>query len=99
MQIETTQTAKQVIDFPIPSFWKDGGAFGVNLLGFPDEETCISLYYSESRVNVANTELKHCHNDAAKAFAQWEQITEEVFLTAHEKALSRLSLAPVLIEK
>ena len=98
MKIETTQTTKQVIDIPVPSFYRDKNCHDsiTDLIGILDENTVVKVWESDKRTALINGDLDSLESDIVRAFLNWEPITEEKFFYHHNRALHSLSLTPEL---
>ena len=98
MKIETTKTEKQIIEIPVPSFYKDGNCSETisDLLGVLDEKTIVRVFESQRRTSVTNFDTSLDTGDIVDAYLKWTPITEDQFFTAYNRALHSLSLTPEL---
>jgi hypothetical protein len=98
MKIETTKTEKQIIEIPVPSFYKDADCSETisDLMGILDEKTIVKVYESQRRTCVQNFDTSLDSNDIAQAYLNWKPITEDEFFIAYNRALHSLSLTPEL---
>lgn len=96
MKIKTVNVVRNEIDIELPLFWKH--PIDETYLGVLDENTVVSMTFGSYR-HVTHCELWLKTGEIEKANAEWTRIDEAMFLTAHKKMLSSLSLQPVLIHK
>jgi hypothetical protein len=98
IKVETTQSQKQTIEIPVPSFYKDMGCHQTinDMIGIIDKHTVVKVWESERRTAVENSDIEIKDSDLVIAFNSWKPITEEEFLTAYDRALKSMSLTPEL---
>jgi hypothetical protein len=100
MKIETTQTNKQEIEIPVPSFYKDAGCSETinHMRGIIDNKTVADVWESPQRTNVSNGDTNLYSSEIVEAFLKWKPVTELEFMTAYNRALHSMSLTPELSE-
>jgi hypothetical protein len=101
IKVETTQSQKQTIEIPVPSFYKDTSCTeSINdMLGLIDKDTFVRVWESQRRTFVENSDIALSESNLVTAFNSWTPITEEEFLTAYDRALKSMSLTPELSMK
>lgn len=98
MNITTKSTVTKDIEISVPMFKKknDDWQYYVAIL---NDKTGISITLSEETgyFNITHSP-PHAMDHSIIPALNWEDISEEEFLEAHEKALQSLSLKPQLVE-
>jgi hypothetical protein len=100
MKLKTNITEEREIDITLPIFRKEDYNGCLSYIAVIEESHAIKLYINDKagHVQVLLTPMWLMTTDVMKAVQSWQEVTEEEFLNAHDKALQSLSLAPVLCE-
>jgi hypothetical protein len=100
MKIKTKIIEEREANIELPIFRKEFGFGSTSYIAIIEESHVISIYDNKesghTTVTVAPFWIKE--SDVFTALTNWQEITEEEFLEAHETALKSLSLRPELSE-
>jgi len=100
MKIKTNITTEREVDVLLPLFRLEKRIFenqGYNYFAVLPDETVIDLFISGDLTIIKHWTAERMSSDIMRRM-EWEEISEEMFLAAHRKALNDLSLVPKLSE-
>lgn len=99
MTITTTKTIEEQVKITPPIFWREpklSEGAAASIIGVLDENTVVYIYTTDRYTSITNSEMWIRESDVTRAYNRWEQITEEEFFAAYQKAYESLNLNPIV---
>lgn len=100
MTIKTTTTKETELEIQLPIFWKyiDPIIKATEYLGVINNDLVISFYKNGSLEQLSHSGLDLRKSQISTAYHNWQQISKEEFMDAHDQILKGLALLPELFD-
>lgn len=96
MQLVSTETKERTVNIPVPSFWKQTQYGYSDCIAIINDNTAFNIFKSSEGVFIKQTSPLRMKDEIVKAVENWQNISEEEFMSIYSAALKSISLEPVL---